>query len=72
MDDDLLGNDHLVMLEIDDDDRLHFTLPLDFTAEEFAYFETLVARAERGVIELLDPRTREIVFSVRVGRRVTH
>jgi hypothetical protein len=44
---------------------LQFELPLDTTDAEITYLKTLVAREELGTIELLDPVTLEVVFSLR-------
>jgi hypothetical protein len=53
-----------ITLEIDDDGRglLEFELPLDVTDAQIAYIKSLVPRVEAGLLELLDPETREIVF----------
>jgi hypothetical protein len=62
MDDDLF-----VTLEIDFEGRslLELELPPDMPAEEIRYIKTLVARAEIGSIDLLDPDTLEVVLSFR-------
>jgi hypothetical protein len=54
-----------VILEIDDDGcgRLQFELPVDSTAEDVAYIESLLPRIETGFLELRDPGTGEVVFS---------
>jgi hypothetical protein len=44
---------------------LHFELPADTTDAEITYLRTLVARDDFGAIELLDPITLEVVFSLR-------
>ncbi len=58
-----MGED-FITLEVDDDScgRLQFELPLDITDEEIAYLKSLVPRAEAGLLELLDPDTREVVY----------
>ena len=62
-----MDDDHLVTLEIDYDGcgRLQFELPPDTTDEEIQYIKTLVARADMGSIDLLDPDTLDVVFSLR-------
>ena len=44
---------------------LQFELPSDTTDAEITYLRTLVARDDFGSIELLDPVTLEVVFSLR-------
>jgi hypothetical protein len=44
---------------------LQFELPPDTTDAEITYLRTLVARDDFGSIELLDPVTLEVVFSLR-------
>ena len=44
---------------------LQFELPPDTTDAEITYLKTLVARDDFGSIELLDPVTLEVVFSLR-------
>ena len=62
-----MDEDFFVTVEIDDDGcgLLRFELPPDTTEEEIEYFKTLVLREELGLIELLDPETREVVFFLR-------
>ena len=64
----------LITLEIDNDGcgRLQFELPADATAEEVAYIESLVARIETGLLELLRPRNRrgDIQLPTLLHRRV--
>jgi hypothetical protein len=62
-----MDDDNLVMLEIDYEGcgRLQFELPLDTTDEEISYLKTLVPRTDHGSIELLDPDTLDVVFSLR-------
>lgn len=62
-----MNDEHCIMLEIEDIGcgRLHFELPLDVTDAEIAYIKHLVPRVESGLLELLDPRTEEVVFSCR-------
>jgi hypothetical protein len=57
-------------LEIDYDGRgrLQFELPPEMTDREIAYFKTLLPRVEEGLLKLVDPSTREIVFSCRPPR----
>ena len=62
-----MDDNHGVILEIDYDGcgRLEFELPPDTTDEEIRYIKTLVARADMGSIDLLDPDTLDVVFSLR-------
>jgi len=58
-------NDVFIAFEIDEYGcgQLKSELPLDLTAAEIEYIKSLVARAESGMLELLDPNTGEVVFS---------
>lgn len=58
-------DDEIITLEIDGDGcgRLHFELPLNVTEAEIEYIQSLVVRAESGMLELLDPNTGEVVFT---------
>jgi len=58
-------NDEFIAFEIDEYGcgQLKSELPLDLTAAEIEYIKSLVARAESGMLELLDPNTGEVVFS---------
>jgi hypothetical protein len=58
-------DDRFITLEIDYDGRgsLQFELPSDATDDEIAYFKTLVPRVEHGLLEMVDPETREVIFS---------
>jgi hypothetical protein len=62
-----MDDDTIVTLVIDYEGcgPLHFELPPDTTDAEITYLKTLVARDEFGAIELLDPITLEVVFSLR-------
>ena len=57
--------DAIITLEVDADGsgHLQFELPPDVTGEEIAYLESLIVCTDSGLLELLDPITREPVFS---------
>ena len=57
--------DDLVAFEIDEHGcgRLKSQLPLDFTEAEIRYIKSLIPRAEAGMLQLLDPKTGEVVFA---------
>ena len=42
---------------------MHFELPLNVTEAEIEYIQSLVVRAESGMLELLDPNTGDVVFT---------
>ena len=62
-----MDDDNMLTLEIDYEGcgRLQFELPPETTDEEISYLKTLVPRSDMGSIELLDPDTLEVVFSLR-------
>ena len=50
--------------------RLQFQLPADLTDDQIVYFKTLVPRVQQGMLELVDPKTCQVIFSWRP--KVTH
>ena len=50
--------------------RLKYQLPGDLTDDQIVYFKTLVPRVEQGMLELVDPKTCQVIFSWRP--KVTH
>lgn len=62
-----LDRDDFVNIEIDvDGGPVQLTLPADTPGVEIAYILTLVPHMEAGVLELRDPVTGEVVFSLRL------
>ena len=57
--------DEFIAFEIDDDrcGRLQFELPLDVTDAEIEYIRSLVPSVQSGTLELLDPKTGEVMFT---------